>query len=139
MRLVVDASVAVKCFVRDRPDEPFMAQAEALIVEIERPRTMLFAPGHWIPEVIAVLTRSEPRVANEAILALTDMRPEIVTTVPVMRRAAALSIALQHHLFDTLYHAVAIETGATLVTADERYFEKAEPLGAITMLGAWTA
>jgi hypothetical protein len=46
-----------------------------------------------------------------------------------------MSIALKHHLFDTLYHAVALEEQATLVTADEVYFGKAKDLGAIQLLG----
>ena len=37
---------------------------------------------------------------------------------------------LDHHLFDTLYHAVALEEGAMLVTADTAYFAKAKDLGA---------
>ena len=51
-----------------------------------------------------------------------------------MKRAADLSIELNHHLFDTLYHAVALEEGATLVTADEVYFAKATGLGNIQRL-----
>jgi hypothetical protein len=36
---------------------------------------------------------------------------------------------LPAHLFDTLYHAVALSVpGAVLVTADRRYFAKAEHL-----------
>jgi predicted nucleic acid-binding protein len=41
----------------------------------------------------------------------------------VMRRATSLAIETNHHLFDTLYHAVALEhEDALLVTADERYY-----------------
>jgi predicted nucleic acid-binding protein len=46
---------------------------------------------------------------------------------------------LRQHLFDTLYHAVALETGATLVTADERYYETARGEGNITLLSDFTA
>jgi predicted nucleic acid-binding protein len=45
-----------------------------------------------------------------------------------------MAIMLDHHLFDTLYHAVALEQGATLITADEAYFAKAKDLGSITRL-----
>ena len=54
--------------------------------------------------------------------------------MPALRRAADLSIALNHHLFDTLYHAVALEEGATLVTADAAYFGKAKDLGGVELL-----
>mgnify|MGYP001811251789 CR=1 FL=1 len=45
-----------------------------------------------------------------------------------------LAIRLNHHLFDTLYHAVALHTSrAVLITADRRYFTKAEPIGHIVL------
>src|SRR5208282_1664295 len=44
----------------------------------------------------------------------------------------------RQHLFDTLYHAIALEhAGATLVTADRRYREKAENYGNIVALRDW--
>ena len=40
-------------------------------------------------------------------------------------RAAESAVDLNHHLFDTLYHALAPSTpGAVLVTTDRRYFQK---------------
>ena len=52
--------------------------------------------------------------------------------------ALELSIRHQHHLFDTLYHAVALHvTGASLVTADRRYYEKAGAEGCIIHLADW--
>ena len=54
----------------------------------------------------------------------------------VLARAVALSVQLRHHLFDTLYHAVALQTpGAVCVTADRRYLGKAHALGRIVWLG----
>ncbi|MGH8585349.1 MAG: hypothetical protein ACREWE_03925 [Gammaproteobacteria bacterium] len=43
--------------------------------------------------------------------------------------------SLAHHLFDTLYHTVAFEEDATLVTADACYYNKASVLGKIMLLG----
>jgi hypothetical protein len=51
-----------------------------------------------------------------------------------------LSHQLGHHLFDTLYHAVALETeGAALVTADDAYRHKALQLGVgqVVALSDW--
>jgi predicted nucleic acid-binding protein len=48
-----------------------------------------------------------------------------------------MAIELRHHLFDTLYHAVALERGASLVTADDAYFRKAYRLGGIVRLAEW--
>jgi predicted nucleic acid-binding protein len=72
---------------------------------------------------------------DDALVLLDDMKPVLIQTVPVLKRAADLSAALNHHLLDTLYHAVALEEGATLVTADAAYFVKAKHLGAIIPLG----
>ena len=50
-------------------------------------------------------------------------------------RAIELACQLNHHLFDTLYHALALSLpGAVLVTADRRYFDKAQHLGQIAWL-----
>ena len=49
--------------------------------------------------------------------------------------ACDLAIRLNHHVFDTLYHAVALLTSeTTLVTADRRYFDKAQSSGRILLL-----
>jgi len=46
-----------------------------------------------------------------------------------------LAASLRHHVFDTLYHAVArCERETLCVTADEAYYRKAHGLGAITLL-----
>jgi len=56
----------------------------------------------------------------------------------VIRRATSLAIETNQHLFDTLYHAVALEhEDALLVTADERYYRKAEGYGTIRALHQW--
>jgi predicted nucleic acid-binding protein len=134
MKLVVDASVAIKWFLAARPDEGHLAQAESVAAAIENSQTELFAPPHWIAEIIGVLARVEPGIIDDALLLLDDMKPTLIDGVATVRRAADISIQLNHHLFDTLYHAVAIETSATLVTADDAYFNKAKSLGAIQQL-----
>ncbi len=134
MKLVVDASVAIKWFLRARSDEQHLANAEAVAAAIDQSGTELFAPAHWTAEVIGVLVRIEADLVDDALLLLDDMRPILIHSVRVVKRAADLSVSLNHHLFDTLYHAVALEEGATLVTADETYFAKAKALGAIVPL-----
>jgi predicted nucleic acid-binding protein len=134
VRLVVDASVAVKWFLGPRPDEPYSAQAQAVAAAIEKSETELFAPGHWMAEVVAVVARLDPGIVDDALVLLDDMKPTLIHGVAVLKRAADMSIALDHHLFDTLYHAVALEEGATLVTADAAYFGKAKDLGGVQLL-----
>ena len=138
MRLVVDASVAIKWFV-EAADEQHVAQADAVAAAIERGDTELLAPSHWTAEVIAVLARREPGLVDSALVALDDMTPVVVDGTGLLKRAADIAIALDHHLFDTLYHAVALEEGATLVTADEVYFGKARHLGSLELLSQFSA
>jgi predicted nucleic acid-binding protein len=135
VKLVVDASVALKWFFRGQPNELHIAEAEAVEATIEQSGTELFAPVHWVTEVISVLARTKPCSVDDALGFLDDMRPAVSASAPTLKRAADLAIALNHHLFDTLYHAVALEEGATLVTADEVYFGKAKGLGCIQLLG----
>jgi predicted nucleic acid-binding protein len=52
----------------------------------------------------------------------------------VLERGLFLSQQLKHHLFDALYHAVAIEHGAMLITSDDAYFARALRLGNIKLL-----
>ncbi|HEX5957157.1 MAG TPA: type II toxin-antitoxin system VapC family toxin [Hyphomicrobiaceae bacterium] len=86
------------------------------------------------PILPSLLARIEPSLVDSALTALDEMRPVINANIQILRRAADLAISLNHHLFDTLYHAVALEEGATLVTADEAYFNKAKDRGCVQLL-----
>jgi predicted nucleic acid-binding protein len=53
----------------------------------------------------------------------------------IYRTAIRLSVELNHHLFDTLYHAVALNSlDITLITADDAYYRKAQGMGQILRL-----
>lgn len=98
-------------------------------------RVKLLQPPHFIAEVGAVLAREVPSFAHEALADLLDIEMQRVETGEVYARAVELSMRLGQHLFDTLYHAVALEAAdALLVTADERYWRKASATGRIVRL-----
>ena len=134
MRLVVDASVALKWYLAHRDGELHVGEAVAVGKAIESGISELFAPPHWVIEVLSVLSRLEAELVDIALMQLTDMSPMIISNPSVLRRATDLAIRYNHHLFDTHYHAVALETGATLITADDRYFAKAHGEGHIVLL-----
>ena len=48
----------------------------------------------------------------------TLIKPETFVDVATLKRASRLAVELNHHLFDTLYHAVAFEHDGRLVTAE---------------------
>ncbi len=134
IRVVVDASVAVKWFLRDSNEEKDVAPALDLLIGAGKNSIELIQPPHWMAEVTAVLSRLQPDLADEAIDLLDAM--EIPTTEDgnLYKLASHLAAELNHHLFDTLYHALAIQEKATLVTADHRYYRKSKQHGSICML-----
>lgn len=134
MNLVIDASVALKWYLKERPGERHLEQALAVGDEIQLRGGVLLAPPHWQAEVAAVLAREAPQYVDDMLLEFERLAPIIVASPSVIRLACDLSGSLDHHLFDTLYHAVALEAGATLVTADDRYFDKAAGHGGLMRL-----
>lgn len=134
MKLVIDASVSLKWILGAEDGEQDIAKAEAVLAAISEARCQAIQPPHWFAEVLAVIAlRRRERIAD-ALGVLQALPFELCADVRVYEAAARLSIQLKHHLFDTLYHAVALERGATLVTADDAYFAKAYRLGNIALL-----
>jgi predicted nucleic acid-binding protein len=119
--IVVDASVALKWII----PEPDSDKARALQTEV------LLAPAIWLSEVANVLWRNV-RVSNlserEATVRFRRLRDFGVRLTPIeedIERALALSIEVDHPVYDCLYLALAIREGATVVTADERFVSAA--------------
>lgn len=130
--IVVDASVAVKWFLRTAGDEADAEPALELLEGVRKGTHILAAPSHWMAEVAGVLVRVSPNTIEEDMASLYALHPVLVEDLAVYETACRLAVQLRHHLFDTLYHAAALHTsGATLVTADDVYYRKAAHLGQI--------
>jgi predicted nucleic acid-binding protein len=134
MKIVLDASVAIKWVIRDPGTEPNLDKALALLQAIRTRQIEAVEPLHWTIEILAVIARMRPRRVDFVLGLLAALPLTAASGLSSHRRAADIAISLNHHLFDTLYHAVALEEQATLVTADETYFGKAKDLGAIRLL-----
>lgn len=135
MIAVVDASVAVKWFVRSKPEEDDADLALEVLEQAVLGGLVLIQPPHFHAEVAAVLARLRPDDAQDDLLDLLNIEHRILDTPEVYTTALELAIRHQHHLFDTLYHAVAMHSPeATLITADQRYHGKAKAEGRITLL-----
>lgn len=135
MIAVVDASVAVKWFLRDTPGEDHVDLALRVLEQSVLGLLPLVQPPHFHAEVAAVLARLKPKNAQDDLIDLLDIEQRVLNTSEAYATALDLAVTYQHHLFDTLYHAVALHTpGSTLITADKRYFEKAKGAGQITLL-----
>jgi len=133
--VVVDASVALKWFLFDSLAEDHTDIALAIFEAAVFGRIQLLQPVHFIAEVAAVLARIKPTEAQSDLLDLIAIARRTVDSPEVYATAVALATQLNHPLFDTLYHALALETpGAMFVTADRRYFDKAQHLSQIAWL-----
>ncbi|HEV2853533.1 MAG TPA: type II toxin-antitoxin system VapC family toxin [Thermoanaerobaculia bacterium] len=137
MNVVVDASVIVKWVFPESEAEEHVEQALELLAGIKDGKVILLQPPHWLVEVAAVVTRLRPEFAEPALDLLDAMEFPAIEDLSVLKRASRISRDLNHHLFDTLYHAVALEYDHTLVTADDHYFRKAKHLGRMVLLKAW--
>lgn len=134
--VVVDASVVIKWLLPERDGEVHVGQAASLLRRIGTADVDLYQPPHWLAEAAAVVARLSPETAARKVVALQELRHRVIGFADVYGTACALSIELDHHLFDTLYHAVALHMDdAVLVTADERYHRKAASRGRIRRLG----
>lgn len=139
MKLVVDASVALKWFFHERAGETDAAAALDILQCVVDQRHSLLQPVHFKTEVCAVLAREMPDRMEAHLGHLRALALECRDDDLIYRRAMQLSSRLNHHLFDTLYHALALETdGAVLVTADEAYYRKAAALGRVQPLSSWS-
>ncbi|HNP83937.1 MAG TPA: type II toxin-antitoxin system VapC family toxin [Nitrospira sp.] len=134
-RVVVDASVVVKWLLPQREDEADVGQALMLLDGLRSGRVKIFQPVHWLAETAAVLVRLSPETAAADVADLYAMSLPIESGPEVYLTACELARTLDHHVFDTLYHAVALTLPDTvLVTADARYERTARQRGAIMLL-----
>ena len=137
MICVIDASVAVKWFaegdwaLREDDIEP----ALEILKASTRGTLEFYQPPHFLAEVAAVVSRLMPDRAQQHIDNLAQLNITCAAPTAAYTKAIELACQLDHHLFDTLYHAAALSVpGAMLVTADKRYFDKARHLGQIAWL-----
>lgn len=120
MTVVIDASVAAKWFL----EEPGSDQARRLAEQ-----SRLVAPDFLRVECANVLVtavrmgRQTAEGARRALLSMSDREIRFVPDGPHLQDAQALALSLGRSVYDCLYLAVARAEGASLVTADRRFFD----------------
>lgn len=138
MTLVLDASVVLKWLLNDPERESETERATMLMQKVVDGEENVVQPVHWLLEVAAVLTRISPDSAEDDVLMLAAMELPTDDGIEIMNRACRLALASGQHVFDTLYHAVALETpDAVYVTADERYLRAVRGQSGVVSLKAW--
>jgi predicted nucleic acid-binding protein len=116
--VVVDASVAVQWFSR----EPG-AEAAARLLGEHRP---LIAPDMMPIEVANALwkkvRRGDMAIADleRSLVRLLGPALVLISTAPMLPRAARLAVELDHPVYDCVYLSLAEDQRATLATADAR-------------------
>ena len=136
MRLVVDASVALKWFFQGREGEDHVEDALDVLDALDQGHVRLIQPPHFLAEMAAVLIREKGETAYEDLRDLQALDWEVVDEPACYEEAMRLAATHQHHLFDTLYHATALRfPDGRLLTADRRYHDKAAGEGRIELLG----
>ncbi|MBV8803316.1 MAG: type II toxin-antitoxin system VapC family toxin [Gammaproteobacteria bacterium] len=137
---VIDASVVIKWIFPNRDEEEHIPQALHLLRAIKQDSIKILQPPHWLAEAAAVIVRLEPKIAEEAINVLTNMDFSILDIPEIYQIACELSARFKHHLFDTLYHAVAMYSHNTqFITADDIYYKKTAKQGSIIRLADFHA
>ena len=134
MKIVIDASVTIKWVLSDKPDEQDVHLALQLLALVDDGVVDAVQPEHWMAEVLAVVVRFDRARLRSTVQLLRAMPKHLVASDSIYEKAGEMAADLDHHLFDTLYHAVALKSDATFVTADEKYYAKALHFGGIQRL-----
>jgi predicted nucleic acid-binding protein len=133
--VVLDASVIVKWVFPQRPGEGDAPRALDVLGALGAGRLSVVEPPHWLAEVVAVVARLAPDRARHVVALLHALQLPVLDDPEVYLDAVRLSAESGQHLFDTLYHAVALHRAdAALVTADARYYRRARPSGRVILL-----
>ena len=138
MSVVLDASVIIKWLLQDPEREAGTDRATQLMESVVKGDLPVLQPAHWLVEVGAVLARESPASAADDVAMLKALELPVTDEPQVLRRGVELGIELKQHLFDTVYHAVALENeDSVLITADQRYLHAAQAKGRIMDLMDW--
>jgi predicted nucleic acid-binding protein len=132
MNIVLDASVAAKWLLVEVDSD----KAEALFRAWTAKRIGLLAPEILPAEVASALWKRVMRGLLPSAEALrlhgefSDLRIPLYPIGELVDAALRLALRFRHTVYDGLYLALARETGADFVTADERLFNLASPRSA---------
>jgi predicted nucleic acid-binding protein len=135
VEVVLDASVAAKWVLRDARNEADVPAANQILSRVRDGEVRLYQPPHFVLEMSAVLARESPANAARDLGLIQQIEMAVVAEPDIVRHALALAVRHRQHVFDTMYHAVALaRPRSVLVTADERYWRAAHREGAIVRL-----
>ena len=124
-RYVLDASVAAKWFV-NAPDETLTEEAGRLLERYLSAEVQFFVPDLFFAEFANIfwkaerLGRCDRKASDKAVAEITGRNLPAFRTAPMLKQATEIARAYGRTIYDSLYLALAVEIGASLVTADEK-------------------
>ena len=131
---VIDALVILKWVLGDR-NEPDQASAVELLTGWAEGRDDLSAPALWEYEAANFLGRELPDEAERKMEMLRRLEiRSVALTDAMIKRCFQWMKTKKVTFYDASYLAVAVEAGAVLVTADEKFVKKigkGEPIMAL--------
>ena len=135
--VVPDASVILK-WVLPSATEPDVRHAVALRDAIATGSVRALVPTLWIYEVGNLLARERPDEASRLLDVLIRFGLADAPRSPAWF-ACVLKLTKRYGVtfYDAAYHAHAIVEKGVLVTADERYVDRARAAGFVVRLSAW--
>lgn len=139
--IVVDASVFVKLLKQEEDSKIARDLVDRMLEEGQG----YLAPSIVLYEALSAALHVELPLAvvgqlfdQFRELGLTIEEPTIQDLATAERIATSVAADKGHPtLFDSIYHAMAIERGGTFVTADQRHFAKAKQFGSVVLLADW--
>lgn len=123
--VVIDASVAAKWFIPGAA-EALADEAFALLDKYDKDEIQFVVPDLFYVEIAsaiwkAVRTGRFPKESGEEALAsLTQREFPTVPSLKLLDRAFRIATAYHRTVYDCLYVALAVQSNAQLITADER-------------------
>lgn len=129
MRYVLDASVALK-WVLPEIDSHI---ALRLLAEAHAALHQLLSTDFYPLELSNALTRAERKGiiavgdADPLLLKILRTPPSLYDSLPLLRRAVAISSATRQGLYDCLYVALAEREGCEFITADDNLIKNLQP------------
>ncbi len=124
-RFVVDASVAAKWFL-PAAGETLTDEALELLRRYTNGQIRLIVPDLFWAEFANILWKAVRQgrwtksAADAAIAAMMDRNLPTVPSLTLLEKAFVLATTFDRSVYDSLYVALAINSKAQLVTADER-------------------
>ena len=139
--IIIDSNIAAKLFT----DEPDSIDAVELMESAIKHKSTMLVPELFKYEITAIAYRK--RIPLKSVLVLFDEQIDKVLNYikpSTLNWLEAAKIALHGteksgypDMYDSIYHALAINHNGVFITADEKHYAKTKDLGSIVLLKDW--